>query len=74
MNFSAYAFCTLCFCKAGDQCYQWLMWVQMVSDTTWITELAAESIVLLNSTLTQHLPDLGAEEFREWMKLEISVL
>lgn len=46
----------------------------MVSDTTWITELAAESIVLLNSTLTQHVPDLGAEEFREWMKLVISVL
>lgn len=63
----------LCFCRAGDQHYQWLTWVQ-ISDTTWITELATESIVLLTSTLTQHLLDLGAEEFREWMKLVISVL
>lgn len=72
MNFSAYGFCaSLCFCKASTQCYRWLTWVQMVSDTIWMTELAAESIVLLTSTLTQHLLDLGAEEFREWMKLVI---
>lgn len=53
VSFSTYGFCaSLCFCKASDQCYQWLMWVQMVSDTTWIMELAEESIVLLTSTLT----------------------